>query len=61
MKTNAQFDGAWRDLMVARRSENIVRIQQAAEQVAYAARMLQLDDGLDEQIKLNPSPVEPEA
>lgn len=43
MKTNAIYDGAWRDLQVAVRSENIHRIIQAAEHLAYAARTVQLD------------------
>lgn len=43
MKTNAQFDDAWRDLMAARRSENLDQLDTAAERLNYAIRMLQLD------------------
>lgn len=43
MKTNQQFDEAWRRLQAARRSELLNEIHDAAENLAHATRMLILD------------------
>ena len=44
MKTNQQFDEAWRRLQRARRIEALKEFIAAAEQLLHAARMMQLDE-----------------
>lgn len=43
MKTNAQFDEAWRQLQVAYRSEDLDLLDAASERLTHAVRMMQLD------------------
>ena len=49
MKTNAQFDEAWRDLINARRAEDIHAVHRACERLAHASRMLKLDQDEEQQ------------
>ena len=53
MKTTFAFEEAWRQLQVARRSENIEQIVDAARQFLHQASLLVLDERQhDEENKL---------
>ncbi len=43
MRTNQQFDEAWRRLQAARRNESLNEIHDAAENLAHATRILIID------------------
>lgn len=44
MKTNSMFDQAWRELQIARRSEDIHELIRAIGRLQHAARLMKLDE-----------------
>ena len=59
MRTNAQFDDAWRRLQRARRIDELEEIINATEQLLHAARMMRLSEKQPEEDREDSVPLDP--
>lgn len=59
MKTTSMFDQAWRDLINARRGEDIHEIIHAIGRLQHAARLMKLDEIAREEDRDDSTPLDP--